>query len=215
MVNAKLQSSFPYFTAYMFAGKYSRVLLLLIIGFNVSVFTCCTAPQSNKPTGPYYDLKGQVEAQVKLLNQLKAGSNKHAVTGNKTEDISLKSINWEQELELFKEADITKPALSGLYKTDSISQDGRTYVHYTASYSQAPVRYIKLVLEGKKRTLVRAEAQIKKDNFLTEGSFTISIHLKNTPEGASLEHYKAEGWNKVFGSDTTRYSLSGTVTNVQ
>ena len=101
----------------------------------VIVFQSCQSTTS-KPVGglekPYFDLKSYFENEKTRLAAI-SNFKKTTVVDGKEETKQLETINFDNELRIFAEADINRPAWFDKYLIDSILQDGNlTRIDYTA-----------------------------------------------------------------------------------
>ena len=113
------------------------------------LLACQTPAEKHDEPDVYYDVKGFIQNQIQLLNQQKPVIEKTMIVGKDQEKRSTNEVNWQQELELFVQADINKPAYRQSY---AIAQpDSLTYEYTLQTKEDLPVRYLKVVLvRGKK-----------------------------------------------------------------
>ena len=74
----------------------------------VLVMVSCESTTDQIGGKTYYDLRGFVENQTKILKDTKPLVYKKLLVNNKSEVIRLKISDWEKELELFKQLDLNK-----------------------------------------------------------------------------------------------------------
>ncbi|HET8829000.1 MAG TPA: hypothetical protein VFM79_06645 [Pelobium sp.] len=104
---------------------------------------CSSTPVEQEQTQKYFfDIDGYFKQQASSLNRtpvIKTVS-KNKVAETKTIVVE----NWEQELQLFMECDINKPAWKDSYRRDSSSN----ILTYTATDPELRVRNIKIDFRG-------------------------------------------------------------------
>lgn len=72
----------------------------------------------------FYDLDAYFQAEIKRLSEANITLSKTAELNGKREEITLDEPDWTMELEVFKEADINKPAWWDKYKGDTVLTNG-------------------------------------------------------------------------------------------
>lgn len=94
------------------------------------IILCCSACKPDiKETGAtlkYFDLKGFFEADIAHLKKLKPTVSKTVMHNGASENKKVKIDNWSQELNLFMDADINKPAWQNSY---SITADSSFIIY--------------------------------------------------------------------------------------
>ncbi len=110
----------------------SKIIYLLIIVFCFS--TCVEQTPVVKTEPSFFDLKEYFKNQVASLSEVKRISKTTIINGNRIEK-ELDSIDFNQELIVFKESDINKVAWIDKYQVDSIyDEDGMlNQIIYTAT----------------------------------------------------------------------------------
>ena len=71
----------------------------------LTIFSCDTTPDQTQ-VKTYYDLRGFIGSQIKILNDTKPMVIKKLMVNDKKEDIEVKISDWEKELELFKQLEL-------------------------------------------------------------------------------------------------------------
>jgi len=106
--------------------KYLHFLLLTIL------YSCRSNdnPDYNRPS--YFNLSDFIENESKRLSAQKFGVDKTVFLNGKEERKSILIIDWNNELNAFKEADINKKSLLGKYKVDSIGDGNDLLVKYSS-----------------------------------------------------------------------------------
>jgi hypothetical protein len=175
----------------------------------VSLLLAACAPDTGAPKpiirSRYFNLKGFLDAQAALLNKQRPAVEKRVQLRNgQLETTRVPQVDWTKELQIFYQADITKPALRGAYTIDSVvTADGllrRTYSRREGI--ENPVRTLTVVTEGPQ--VREVQAVITQDNplFYSEKQFT--LHAQQN----KLADYQVRGVQKLVLFDTLRYSAS-------
>ncbi len=131
-----------------------KLFKLIVVLFLFS--SCSSSPVEQTQKQMYFfDIAGYFEQQASLLNTKTVVK---TVSKNKNAETKTLVINnWEQELQLFTECDINKPAWKNSYKRDSTSN----VLSYTATDLDLKVRSIKINFEGETPTKVEIHTQSK------------------------------------------------------
>lgn len=96
------------------------------------LITACTEFTPNKKNDDkrYFDLIAYFDQQDKKLEN--STVNKTITLNQKTETKQLNHVNWQQELSVFADSDINKPAFRDSYQTDSTLIGDTLRITYTA-----------------------------------------------------------------------------------
>lgn len=125
---------------------------LIIIVFPPLFFLlsgCSETPAEVKPDNRrYFDLKGFFDQEIQQLSRV-TKVKKIAVVDGVREERIIDSLNFEDELEIFSNADINRPAWSDKYRIDSIFNDEKqlAQLRYTATDEDLRTQKILVDLE--------------------------------------------------------------------
>ena len=165
------------------------------------------APAARRPL--YFDVKGLFTQQVAQLEQRHAAVTKHvSLRGNAPETVRVPTVKWNDELQIFFQADINKAALRGAYAVDSVAlPDGRLRRTYTRLPCQpnSPVASLTVVQQG--AVPQEIAATIIQNNPLFSAQKQLRVQLEN----GRLRTYEVVGTQKLVLFDTLRYSAAGRV----
>ncbi len=157
----------------------------------------CQQKEISKKQLEYVDLQGFFSAEAKRLNKLKPTVLKTVGINNKSEHKLLnKSIDWEKELSVFKEADINKPAFKGMYKISRLPKK----TIYNALNTNALVQRIEVEWSVTKKPRGIRIFQLTK-NMIYHATDTLSYY----PDSVYSIHKK----QKVQVLGTTVYTIDG------
>jgi hypothetical protein len=174
----------------------------------------CGGPEAAAPgtahAGPlYFDVKGLLTQQIKQLDRAHAATLKRvSLRGGPPETVRVPAVKWNDELQLFFQADINKAALRGAYAVDSARlPDGRLRRTYTRlpGHDIAPVARLDVFSAGPATEEITAE--VEQENAL----YTARKHLRLDLRQGRLTGYAVQGTQKLVLFDTLRYAAAGQV----
>ncbi|MCI1190186.1 hypothetical protein MON38_22395 [Hymenobacter sp. DH14] len=165
------------------------------------------APPARRPL--YFDVKGLLTEQVAQLEKRHAAVTKHVRLRAETpETVRVPAVKWNDELQIFFQADINKAALRGAYTVDSVALPGgalrRTYTRQPGQ-PNAPVARLVVVQQGREPQEIAAT--IVQNNAL----FSAQKQLRMQLQHGQLRRYEVVGTQKLVLFDTLRYSAAGVV----
>lgn len=183
--------------------------LALLGGCGGSTAADPAAPGAAHRAGPYFDVRGLLDAQVRQLAASHPGVEKQVSLRNSpAETVRVPQVKWADELQIFYQADINKAALRGAYKVDSVGLPGgavrRTY-RLQSGQDNAPVQLLAVTSLAGQPQLV--EAQLRQDNTLFFGKKSLRLTLQQ----GQLRQYSVHGTQKLVLFDTLRYHTDATV----
>ena len=171
------------------------IILILIV-------TSCQSESTVESTKRYFDLKGFIEKQIKVLNTQKPTVQKSIMMSDSAESQSISTIDWSKELELFVQADLNKPAFVQSYQVDSSSMG----VKYTLKeLEKLPVKY--LIINRLGEDGISIEAMMNSNNYLYE----TERHLKLSVKNSQLTNYEIDGFQKIVFGDRKMFKINGTI----
>lgn len=112
-----------------------RIFLIAII-----FLASCSSEQNEKSADKYADIKGLFASEAIRLNKLNLKVDKTVARNKAIESKKGLTIDWKNELSLFAESDINKPAWRNSYKISGNAKD----LLYTALDSNLRTRLIHL-----------------------------------------------------------------------
>jgi hypothetical protein len=167
------------------------------------------APGAAHRVGPYFDVRGLLDAQVQALTARRPGVEKHvSLRGGAPETAQVPTVKWADELQIFYQADINKAALRGAYTVDSASLPGgatrRTY-RLQPGHDNAPVLRLEVTTAASQPQLITAT--LKQDNALSFGQKDLQLTLRN----GQISQYSVRGVQKLVLFDTLHYATTARV----
>lgn len=159
------------------------------------LFAACTPeqPAGDLDTSPFYDLSGYISGEAERLETAHTRVAKTITLNGQTETKTLDSINFSNDLRLFREADINKPAWVDKYTTQEKTLSGsHKLTTYVALDSSLIVR--RLMVEEDQGVTTKIEIDRKTGTVLSNGMH----HLVYEP--ATGYHVQTSQQNR-FGKD--------------
>lgn len=185
---------------------------LRIIGLWLALavgFTACERPALRLADGqePAFPLTTYLEGQVARLQREQPPVLKSVMTkGQETETAQMERLDWEKELAIFQEVDLSRPALRDFYTEERQTlPNGSTVSTFTKDpASSAPVERLRLTVSPTQQ-LEHLEATVLEENMLFYS--TRHITLIAEPGTGNLLSYRVEGVQKLVLGDSLRYRI--------
>lgn len=114
----------------------------------------------------FYNLKAYFMNQANKLAVRKQNVRKTITKDGRSEVVEMKSINWVEELEVFKESDINKPAWRDAYVTDTVFLQKSTVISHDALNEDNPIQHLVVTLDPVTGSCLRVSIDKHTDNFL-------------------------------------------------
>ena len=167
------------------------------------------APGAAYRPGPYFDVRGLLDAQMRQLAARRPAVTKQvSLRGGPPETVRVPQVKWADELQIFYQADLNKAALRGAYQVDSASLPGgasrRTY-RLRPGHETAPVLRLTVTQAAGQPQEIRAT--LRQDNSLFFGQKDLYLTLQR----GQLRSYGVRGVQKLVFFDTLRYRTAAQV----
>ena len=183
----------------------AKISLLLTSWIVVS----CSSFQKEevKAPSPYFDVKEYFEQEIKRLQEENPAIEKLARLNGKKERKKETDVDWERELSIFLEIDITKPAMTGVYEIDSVLlSSGNLQITYATEKPDLSIREVTLVLNAEKVPQL-VEARIIGDNFLYTSERRLSYKKDDS--------YSVQGEQDIVFMDERKFRIDASfITNI-
>lgn len=167
------------------------------------------APGAARALGPYFDVRGLLDAQVRQLAARHAGVTKHVRLRNGVlETVQVPQVKWADELQIFYQADINKAALHGAYRVDSVAEAGgpmRRIYTLQPGHDKVPVTRLSVLSAGGQPQEI--QVALRQDNALFLGQKDLRLTLQQ----GQLRTYGVSGTQKLVFFDTLHYSTAAQV----
>jgi hypothetical protein len=176
---------------------------LLLTGLS-ALLMACDGPASEQLPDVYVDTKTFIDGQITLLNRQKPMVQKTVLLDTRDQVQQTDSIDWNRELELFRQIDINKPAFRSSYTTarpDSLTYD------YTVKSTEdrLAVRTLTVQLDSASRQPARITAVLQSQNPLYKSERRVLLECGPTKTRQwRVAHYRVEGFRELtfFGRNT-------------
>lgn len=123
--------------------RYLTVIAALLL---LSIISCKRDSKAGTDTMKFFDLKGYFSSEAARLSKLNPEINKTAVYNKQSETKKVHITNWANELSMFSESDINKPAWRANYSI----QSSDTLVRYKAKDTTLRTQLIAIKKKGGK-----------------------------------------------------------------
>lgn len=179
----------------------NRLLLFLISG---SLLWGCgkTASLSGTPASAGFSLNKVIDRQVALLERRHAAVAKETLLSQVADRYRADSVDWAEELEPFRQADVS--GLMNSYFADTVS--ATTVSLRLKKGEKLPVQFLEIIRDSLHNTF-KIKATIQADNYLFDSERTLMLESRN----GLLTRYELEGFQKIFYRDPEPYAIRGQV----
>ncbi|MEM6395986.1 MAG: hypothetical protein AAF741_06535 [Bacteroidota bacterium] len=160
----------------------------------VFFFSTCAGsdPAGNRDfQGPFFDLEGYMQGQIDSLQALNPEVRKTIELNSEIETHQLDNLNFKQELKLFQQADINKPAWIDKYEIEERRENDAVRTYYNATDTTLAVQQMMVDQIGKKVAMVFIDRQT--GSFLSQGSQTLVYRPTEGYEIATSQSSKVGG----------------------
>jgi hypothetical protein len=169
----------------------------LAFAFLLLSLAACQQKEIRNKQLEYVDLQGFFSAEASRLNSRKPTFTKTVgINGKKENKVLSNTIDWDKELNVFKEADINKPAFKGMYQITTLANK----TIYTSNSKNAPVKRIEVDFGDTKKPIGIRIFQLTK-NMIYQSTDTLSYY----PDSVYSIHKKQAV--RILG--TTVYTIEG------
>lgn len=161
-------------------------------------------------TSKFVNVAGFIEEQTALLDSLNPAVAKKVLIGDKQEQQTLQNINWQRELELFLQADISKPALQASF--DIKEQDKNIRIFKPREGENPDIDLLKVTFDEQSQKIKAIEALISQQNYLFESEKRISLQcIQNASGQTQITAYQIKGFQKLIFNDKVPYEIDAEV----
>lgn len=114
----------------------------------------------------YYDLPSFFAEEIANLQAKGQWVRKHVTKDGHSHIIERGNIDWKEELDAFKEADINRPAWRGQFKVDSISLERVFVITYKTINKEIPVKNVVVTIDKETNQCLQITVDRRTENFL-------------------------------------------------
>jgi len=183
-------------------------LLLSLLFFSCSDFT---VEHTN-----LYAINGLIDQQSRYLTENGARLTKISNLRNAGDTIVVvpkSSDEWKKELEIFSMIDvINKPANRNLYTIEEFPDNkSNLIVKAFTTKEDLPVSFLKCYYLETESKVRRIEAKYDESNTLYKSTRTLKMEFQPVDDTFVLTSYEIYGDQKMFLSDSVKYSIRGII----
>jgi len=151
-----------------------------------------------------------IEEQTQLLDSVNPPVDKKVLIGQNYEQQTLKDINWKRELEMFMQADISKPAVQAGYELEEQNKIVRIYK--PKSGENPDIEYLKISFDEQGQQIQTIEAHISQWNYLYKSEKKISLQCKQNAAGKTqITAYQIKGFQKLLFNEEVPFEIEARV----
>lgn len=114
----------------------------------------------------YYDLPAFISKQISNLKSKKQWVRKHVTKDGRSHIIERGDIDWNEELGVFLESDINRPAWRGEFNIDSISLERVFVITYKTENPEIPVKNVVVTVDKDTKQCLQISVDRRTENFL-------------------------------------------------
>lgn len=114
----------------------------------------------------YYDLPTFINKQIGNLQKKGQWVRKHVSKDGHEHIIERGDIDWKEELDLFLESDINRPAWRGEFRVDTIDLEREYVITYKTENKQIPVQNVVITIDKDTRQCLKVTVDRRSKNFL-------------------------------------------------
>lgn len=182
----------------------TRIFHALLIGF-IFLNGCfsCSNPANTTQNPSYFKWKEFLQTEINRLQQQPFAIQKTIILDQKKEVKTLNEVNLENELSMFLEADLNKPAFKNSY--DDLSENN--LIWYSLKKGEN-LKTKKMLIQVDQMDLPEnVEIVIQESNFLFSTQKKLNMHFS----GGKLKSYSIDGTQQLAWLKPTSYKMLGVV----
>ncbi|MEL7005511.1 MAG: hypothetical protein AAFN93_22680 [Bacteroidota bacterium] len=191
---------------------------ILVVGLMLALFGCEKITPVDKNITYYYNLDSLITQQQSLLTKAKATVDKKARISGDSSETSFEpdSLEWADELNVFREATINMPVLKGLYKTETKEDDKSNLKIKEFSpidNQELEVSYLRIYYLDNIENIRKLEAEYIEDNPIYHSERTFIMMFDDINNQPVLSGYYIKGDQKMILQDTMSFEIQGVVSH--
>jgi hypothetical protein len=167
------------------------------IFFAILILSSC-GKSSSVQIHKYFSLENYFKEKSVQFSSIKAGLAKTIYKDQKSEQKFFENPKWKEEFAPFAACDINKAAYINSYKSDTLTEKGKTIIRYSSIEEKLPVREINITFI---KNQVVAISIIKETSNIY---YTVHENLQFGTTG-----YTISGGQEVRFIEPVRYSVTG------
>ena len=148
----------------------------------------------------YFDSQGFFEKEIASLSEEKNGYRKTLEINGKVDAFINQEVNWKEELEIFRNIQLNKPAYNGKFTVTHSASGNSKSVYYSSVDPKIPVKNFHLLSIDNKPHVIEITLV---ENSLVYSSSTYLKYVVN-------QAYQIKGTQKLKGLDPSTFSIIST-----
>ncbi len=160
----------------------------------------------------YFDVYGLLNRNEEVLRGMEVSLLKNASFGGEQEEnlIQLDSTALARELDVFRQAGINKPVLSGRYSEVVTEEDGLKVIAYEADdEGDLDINYLKIYLDKQENEVEQLEALFSDRNVLYKSTRLLKVTYGEVAGRQLPLSYTIDGVQKMIFSEQEEYRIEG------
>jgi hypothetical protein len=168
------------------------------------MYSCYTDVPATSQGTNVFDASAFVEKQLTSLQRDLPVIHKSIEYNSQKDQLTYTpdSTFWRKELQILADLNINKPTFKELFTVDTVLQEGRQIITYTASTENSEVQNMHLSYMNNALTLIEIDTKTEKNLFNNNRKLTYSI------KADKLAAYSIKGSKKVVLTDEVPYHIS-------
>lgn len=185
---------------------------LIILLLSISFLGCDVKPAKIDASEEYFNLEELLTKEIQYLLTEKAGIEK-SVTSNsaeeRTETQPSSTEEWESQLALFLDANISKPGLRGAYHQESlITLDGYSKTIYAAKNNKVAVKTFECLYQNEVLTQISI-SMVERNSIYTS---TKELAIYFSPSGEHIIGFDVIGDEKMQLKEELHFEVKAVIT---
>lgn len=159
----------------------------------------------------YFDINSVIDRQITTLDSLNPLLTKTLFFGNSSEKSTLKGVDWKEELEIFKEADINSPVLRETFKEVTTPKSGGYSIQFTPIEKNNKGVTRLVVNFNKDNKLESIYCRIISDNWLYSYERIFKLQFFNKDTEVILKSYTIKNSQEILFKKKEESDLEGRI----
>lgn len=186
---------------------------LFCLFFLIVTCACENTAEESRRFSAYYDVDSLINAQLVLYSDMSVKVQKTAELNSATDTTTYfaDSLRLAQELNVFRKANINKPAFEGLYSQSDSTSDGKRIVTYepVEEDNDLEVKYLQLTYSGDH--LIKVDARVEEDHWLYDSRRILQLELNPDQAPGFITNYFIEGTQKMILRDRSNFIVEADI----
>lgn len=160
----------------------------------------------------YFDVHGLLNRNEEALRKMEVSLRKKASFGGEQEEslIQLDSTALARELDVFRQAGINQPVLSGRYAEVTTRQNDMQLITYEADDEEnLNINYLKVYLDKQENKVEQLEALFSNRSILYKSTRLLKVTYGEVAGKQLPLNYTIDGVQKMIFSDKEEYRIEG------